>query len=134
MHGPSSPQPLGVLVADDSVLVRNRLIPYLREIDGVGEIREAGTGSEALREIFARPPDILVLDVRMPGGTGLDVLDTLRSEDALPALVVVWTNFAHTHTRHRALAAGAHGFFDKSTQFQDMLLAIEAFIGSTEAA
>lgn len=134
MHAPPHPAPLAVLVADDSRIVRSRLVRCLMETDGIGEIREAGTGSEALHKILARPPDILVLDVRMSGGTGLDVLDTLRSDDALPALVVVWTNSADTRMRHRALAAGAHGFFDKSTQFHDMLLAIEAFIGSSEAA
>lgn len=134
MHAPRSSPDLGVLVADDSTLVRNRLVRFLRDMAGIGEIREASNGADAVRRTLARPPDVLVLDVRMPGGTGLDVLNALRAEGAVPALVLVWTNFTDTHTRDRFLAAGAHGFFDKSTEFQDMLLTIESFVHGSDAA
>lgn len=134
MTDPHPSTSFGVLVADDSTLVRNRLTRFLRDMPGIGEIREASGGADAIRKVVARPPDVLVLDVRMPGGNGLDALRTLRSEGCLPPLVVVWTNYADPHTRHRFLAAGAHGFFDKSTEFQDLLLTIREFVSPLDAA
>ena len=62
-------------------------------------------------------PDVVVLDIEMPRGTGLDVLKNLRHDQSGP-VVIVFTNFPYPQYRKRALAEGADFFFDKSTEFE----------------
>lgn len=78
---------LSVLVVDDEPLARRRLLRLLTRLHWVGNVSEAGDVTEAGRLAKALKPDILLLDIQMPGGSGFDVLERLASE--LPALVFV---------------------------------------------
>lgn len=81
-----------VLVVDDEPLARRRLVRMLGEVDWVGRIDEAGDVREASRQLATLRPDVLLLDIQMPGGSGFDVL--ALSEHMPPAVVFV-TAFDH---------------------------------------
>lgn len=76
-----------VLVVDDEPLARRRLVRMLAKLDWVGAIREATNAAEAIRSVADARPDILLLDIQMPGGSGFDVLERLA--DPAPAVVFV---------------------------------------------
>jgi len=114
-HAPS----LRVLVAEDSAIVRNQLETLFNTISGVELVGLVEDGETAMSAITESGPDIVVLDFRMPGKTGLEVLRAVR--ESYPGTVIMLTNFADPFTRRLCLEAGADHFFDKSTEFREML-------------
>lgn len=102
---------LSVLVADDEPLARRRLSRLLGKMDWVGAIAEAGDVDQACRQIATSRPDILVLDIQMPGGTGFDVLERLAQ--APPAVVFVT---AFDHHALRAFEANAVDYVTKPVE------------------
>ena len=105
-----------VLVVDDSALVRQRLVEMISTLAGVEQVETAASASEARRAIEVRVPDLVVLDIHMPGRSGLDVLDAVPADD--PVTTIVLTNDATPQWRRACLQAGADFFFDKSAEFQ----------------
>lgn len=83
---------LTAVVVDDEPIARRRLARLLAAIGGVQVVAEAGDVTEAVEAVRLHRPDLLLLDIRMPGGDGFDVVDALR--DAPPAIVFV-TAFGH---------------------------------------
>jgi DNA-binding NarL/FixJ family response regulator len=117
MHGRlSRRKKMKVFIADDSKVVVERLTDLLRDVPGVELVGRAGDVSEAVRCIRRLSPDAVILDLKMPGGTGLDVLRTIRPDH--PDLqVVICTNFSYPQYREECLQTGANFFLDKSTEF-----------------
>lgn len=110
-----------VLIADDSDIVRERLAGMLPAlVQGVEIVGQARDVQEAMTFARALRPDVIILDVRMPGGSGVDVLRTLR-RDGLTSVVLVFTSFPSPECREAALAAGADFFFAKSGELQQVL-------------
>lgn len=105
-----------LLIADDSELIVDRLITSLQAIKGVEVVDRAGTVEEASEAVRTLRPDVVILDMQMPGGTGLDVLATMK-RDQVSCTVIVLTNFAYPQYRKKCLASGANFFLDKSTEF-----------------
>lgn len=99
---------LRVLVVDDEPLARRRAIRLVRECAEVGEIEEAADITAAHAALLARPADILLLDIQMPGGDGFALLETLQPP--LPAVLIV-TAF-HDHAL-RAFDARAIDYVTK---------------------
>lgn len=114
-----STSPLKVLIADDSALLRDRLIVLLSELHKVQVIGEATSVNEAIQQIQSLQPDVLILDLRISGSNGLDVLQWLR-QAGLSTIVAVFTTFAYPQYRERCLAAGADYFFDKAEEFEQL--------------
>jgi two-component system LytT family response regulator/two-component system response regulator AlgR len=83
---------LTILVVDDEPLARRRLLRLLGKMEWVGRIEEAADAAEAKRVAQQARPDILLLDIQMPGGSGFDVLESLGPE---PPVVVFVTAFDH---------------------------------------
>jgi DNA-binding NarL/FixJ family response regulator len=108
-----------VLIADDSLPIRERLVTMLDELQGIGVVGQAGTVPETISAIRELKPDVVTLDIRMPGGSGLDVLHRIKQGQAAP-LVIILTNYAHPPFRQRFLEAGADFFFDKSVEFDQI--------------
>lgn len=121
---------LHVLLAEDSVHVRRQLLQLLSEIPGVVVTGEASSGAETLEAVARLNPDILVLDLRMPGGDGFHVLERLGEREA-PAILVL-TNSADPRTRARCRELGARDVFDKSTEFEAMIRTIGGLAPSQE--
>jgi len=109
-----------VFVADDSPIVRERLISLLMELPNVQVIGETGGALEAIDSIRRLKPTAVVLDISMPGGGGMSVLETIKKEDQAP-MVIMLTNFANEPYRRRCLQLGADYFFDKSSEFEKVI-------------
>ena len=109
-----------VLLVDDSAPVRTRLASMLREIDGVDAVLETSDGQQALELVRASTPDAVVLDIHMPGVSGLDVLRRIKLDGAAP-LVLVLTNDASEQHRRECALHGADYFFVKSTEFDRVI-------------
>lgn len=112
-----------VLLADDQALVRGALAALLgleRDIDVVGEV---GRGDEVLAAVRRTGADVALLDIEMPGMSGIDVAEQLsREEPSCRALVV--TTFGRAGYVRRALEAGARGFVVKDTPASELAEAV----------
>jgi DNA-binding NarL/FixJ family response regulator len=108
-----------VFVADDSIVLRERLLDLLREIPGIEVLGCAEDGLHAIASIRQLKPDVVVLDIQMPRGTGLDVLKNVKHDGEGP-VVMVFTNFPYPQYRKRAMEYGANYFFDKTTEFEKL--------------
>ena len=105
-----------VFIVDDSNVVLERLTDLLAEVPGAVLVGQAGDVLHAVRDIRKRKPDVLILDLQMPGGTGLDVLRAVRLE--FPNLqVLICTNYPYPQYREECALAGANFFLDKSSEF-----------------
>lgn len=106
-----------VFIVDDSSVIVERLTLLLERIPGVELVGHAADVPEAVQRLLQTTPDALVLDLHMPGGTGLDVLRAIRP--VRPGIhVLVFTNYPQDEYRRECLTAGAEYFLDKSTEFE----------------
>jgi DNA-binding NarL/FixJ family response regulator len=106
-----------VFIADDSRVVLERLADLLKDVPGVELVGQAGDVPETVRCIQQLSPDAVILDLKMPGGTGLDVLRAIRPDH--PGLhFVICTNFPYPQYREECFNAGANFFLDKSAEFE----------------
>jgi len=106
-----------VFIADDSEIVVERLADLLQEVPGVQLVGRANDGSQAIRSIVEMNPDAVILDLQMPGSSGLEVLRAVRPTH--PSLcVLICTNFPYPQYREECIAAGANFFLDKSAEFE----------------
>lgn len=116
------------LVADDEPLVREGISAVLSTDDRIDVVAEVGDGDSALAELRSRSVDVAILDIQMPGRTGLEVLSTLRREGSqLPCLFV--TTFGEDDYVATAIGLGADGFVLKSGDPQHLLMAVRAVAG-----
>ena len=113
----NNPLPLRVLIADDSAAIRRRLAAMLAEIPNAVVCGEAAAVPSSIATIRGLRPDVVILDLSMPGGSGLDVLTQIRREH-IPAVVIVLTNYALPEYESRARSGGADAFLDKAHEFQ----------------
>ncbi len=113
-----------VFLVDDSNLIRDRLRRMLAAIDDVEIIGEARDAREASSAILEREPDVVLLDIHLLGGSGIDVLDAVKRGPSNP-VVIVLTNYAYPQYRQKCLAAGADYFFVKSSEFDQVVPALE---------
>ena len=105
-----------VFIADDSSVVVERLADLLEEVPGARLVGKAADVAHAVDGIRAMKPDAIILDLQMPGGSGLDVLRAIRP--SFPDMqVVICTNYPHPKYREECLTAGANFFLDKSVDF-----------------
>jgi DNA-binding NarL/FixJ family response regulator len=117
------PTPVRVLVVDDDPLVRTGLRLLLGGDDAV-VVGEAGDGAEAVRQVETLAPDIVLMDIRMPGVDGLAATEAIRARPAAPQVVVLTTFDADEHVM-RALRAGAAGYLLKDTSPADLVAAVK---------
>jgi two-component system response regulator DesR len=115
--------PVKVFIAEDSAIVRDRVAALLseREMNVVGH---GDTPQACIDGILAAHPDVVVLDVRLDGGTGLQVLRAVHQAE--PGIgFVVFTNNAGAAYRKRYLGEGAQRFLDKTTEMDQLVAAVE---------
>jgi DNA-binding NarL/FixJ family response regulator len=105
-----------VFIVDDSAVLRERLITILSELKGIEIIGQAKGPLEAQEAIPKLKPDVVILDIRMPGGKGIDVLENIKKGKS-PPIVIMFTNYPYPQYRKKYMDAGADFFFDKSTEF-----------------
>lgn len=122
-----------VFLVDDSPIVRDRLARIIMELDGVSLAGQADVAFEAISEIIRLRPDYVVLDISMPGGSGMYVLETIKRERPAPAVIML-TNFDHEQYRKKCLQLGADHFFDKTSEFERVLDVLRGPSGNPLAA
>jgi len=108
-----------VFIADDSTVLQECLVALLsdlKDIQVVGQARDVPGAIEFLRQL---EPEVVILDIRMPGGSGIEVLRSIRAASPKPPpFVIILTNYPYPQYRKECEEAGADFFLDKSTEFE----------------
>jgi len=112
-----------ILIVDDHPVVRAGLSSMLATQPGIDVVGSASSGEEALDMVRRDMPDVVLLDLRMPGMSGIDTLLALKAMKA-PARVIILTSFEMDENIYRAVQAGALGYLLKDTSQSQMLEAI----------
>jgi two-component system invasion response regulator UvrY len=114
---------LKVLIVDDHAVVRQGLRQILTEIPELSVVAEAENGQDALNKVRAEPWDVLVLDMSMPGRSGLDILKDVRRERP-ETRVLVLSMHPEDQFAVRMLRAGASGYLTKETAPDQLVAAV----------
>jgi two-component system response regulator RegA len=112
--------PLVIVVVDDDPVFRNRLCRAFR--DRGCEAYEAGTAEELLKVARAASPDLVLLDLKMPGLSGLDLVQEIKSFDSTIAVIIL-TGYGSIATAMQALKLGADHYLSKPSDAEQILLA-----------
>jgi DNA-binding NarL/FixJ family response regulator len=108
-----------IVIADDSSLWRDRIKSLLADIDELFVVSEAENGIDALQIIREKEPDLVILDIRMSGLNGIEVLKKIR-ELRMKVRVCMLTNYPYLQYRKRCLEAGADYFLSKTEDFEEI--------------
>ncbi len=121
-----------VYLVEDSPILTKLLVGLIEADSGALVVGQADNARVAIAEIRSLDPDVVVLDLHLREGNGVDVIRALRSDDtAGSATLVVLTNHSGLPYRKAAREAGADHFFDKSTEIPLMLSLIRSLLGAT---
>jgi len=115
--------PLKVLLVDDHEIVRQGLRTLLEAEDDIEVVAEADNGPSAVSLASAHRPDVVVMDVRMPGGSGVEACRAIRDERS-ETQVIMLTSFSDDEALFNSIMAGAAGFVLKQIRGRDLLDAI----------
>ncbi|MDF1489349.1 response regulator [Tessaracoccus caeni] len=114
-----------VLIADDEALVRRGLAVLLRHEPGFDVVAEASDGLSAVRQTHEHRPDVVLMDIRMPGIDGIEATRRIAQDPEVGEVrVLVLTTFDHDENVFAALRAGASGFLPKDTEPERLLEAL----------
>jgi DNA-binding NarL/FixJ family response regulator len=121
----SEPRPLRLLVVDDHEVVRQGLVALIDRREKFQVVAEAGSVEEALDAARRFQPDLVIMDVRLPDGSGIEACREIRAE--LPATrVVMLTSYPDEEAVLSAIIAGASGYLLKQIRARDLVNALEA--------
>jgi DNA-binding NarL/FixJ family response regulator len=118
-----------VALVDDQAIVRNGLARILSPADGFEVVAECANGREALDELPAAQPEVVLMDIRMPVLDGIAATAGLRDALRDAVAVLVLTTFGEDEVLWGALEAGAAGFVLKDTSAEDLITAVRAVAG-----
>jgi two-component system, NarL family, invasion response regulator UvrY len=114
-----------MVLIDDHVLVRSALREMLQDVKGVSVIGDAGTAREGIELVHKLSPDLVILDLKLPDQTGLEVTQKiLRYNPDVKILIV--SSIVNDLFLFRLLEAGAHGYITKEAKQEDLIQAIKA--------
>ncbi|MDX1379448.1 MAG: response regulator transcription factor [Anaerolineales bacterium] len=117
--------PIRILITDDHLIVREGLRLILETADGIEIVGEATDGAECLRLVPELEPDVILMDLQMPGMDGITAIGHLRRDHPDIAIVIL-TTFNEDEMMLRGLQAGARGYLLKDTNRQTLLDTITA--------
>ena len=121
----ADPAPIRVLLADDHAVVRKGIREFLEMNGTIAVIAEAANGDAALEGVREHKPDVAVLDIQMPGRSGIEVARAIRAEQ-LPVGILILTAFDDPPYVKAVLTAGANGYVLKTAEAQDIVDAVHA--------
>jgi len=121
----SAGRPFRLLVVDDHEVVRQGLVALLDRRPNFQVVAEAGTVEEALAQARLHQPDIVIMDVRLPDGSGVEACREIRA-DLPDTRVVMLTSFPDDEAVLSAIVAGAAGYLLKQIRARDLVAALEA--------
>lgn len=113
-----------VLLADDQALVRAGFRALLDATEGIEVVGEAADGDEAVALTKELLPDVVLMDVRMPGTDGLAATARITADERVPSRIIILTTFELDEYLFAALQAGASGFLVKDSEPVDLLRAV----------
>jgi DNA-binding NarL/FixJ family response regulator len=116
-----------ILIVDDHQIVREGLRTLLGEVADVEVVGEAGDGRQALEQARRLQPDVVLMDLVMPGMNGIEALTRIR-EEGIPSAVLVLSSFIEEPLVRDAVAAGAIGYLLKDASKNDLVHAIRAAV------
>lgn len=108
-----------IYLVEDSAIVRKRLEAMLAQVPGARVVGYASGAAEAIGDILAKKPQVVVVDLKLAQGTGFDVLRALHAQ-APEIECYMLSNFAAQPYRRLAAELGARDFFDKSSEFESV--------------
>ena len=114
-----------LFVVDDSALLRERVIGLLSELIGIEIVGEAQYALEAFHAIDELRPDVVILDIHLIGGNGIDVLQRIKELDGAP-IVIILTNSSTLPYQKKCMKAGADFFLDKSSEFENVRTLVQS--------
>ncbi len=126
LGGALPPAQIRVLVVDDQDLVRAGFCVILDAAEGVRVVGEAGNGAEAVAAARALDPDVVLMDIRMPGMDGLEATRQIAGRAEGGPKIVILTTFDLDDYVYEALRAGASGFLLKDAPRHDLIAAVRA--------
>lgn len=109
-----------LLIADDSEILRSRLIEMLNHIPGIEIVGEVENGVDAVVFADRLKPDVIILDIRMPDADGILALESIRRSNSISKIIIL-TNYPYPQYKQKCLEAGADYFFSKSEEIDKML-------------
>jgi two-component system, NarL family, response regulator DevR len=123
--GHSTPTQHRLLVVDDHEVVRQGLVAMLERRPGFQVVAEAGTAADAIEMARRHQPDLVVMDVRLPDGSGIEACREIRAE--MPnTRVVILTSYPDEEAVFSAIVAGASGYLLKQVRGRDLVSALES--------
>lgn len=126
---------IAVLIVDDHPLVRNGVRGMLDSDDRIEVVAEAGSGPEAVAQARRHDPDVVLMDLRMPGGDGVDAIRALREGHRSRPAILVLTTYETDRDIHAAIDAGADGYLLKALSRDELTQGvIDAAAGRTVLA
>ncbi len=102
-----------VLIVDDSILIMERMIPILEEIEHISFVVQAGSFREGVEVLNSLNPDMVLLDINLPDKSGIELLRIIR-EQQMEITVLMITNHADSYYMEICRKLGARHFLDKS--------------------
>jgi len=118
-------QPIRVILADDHAVVRQGIRQFLETGSNIAVVAEASDGLEAVQLIREHRPDVAVLDIQMPGQSGIELTRRLRAE-RFPVGILILTAFDDEPYIRAVLQAGANGYVLKTADAQEIVEAVQA--------
>jgi DNA-binding NarL/FixJ family response regulator len=116
-----------VFVVEDSPLIRKRIIDALGKLGKFDVLGFAETEDEAIEAIAKTRPDVVITDIRLRSGSGIEVLRKVRAHAHDPApKIYVLTNYAYPEYKRQCSLLGADDFFDKSSEYERFLTTLQA--------
>ncbi|MBI3733147.1 MAG: response regulator transcription factor, partial [Chloroflexi bacterium] len=117
--------PIKLLIVDDHPVVRRGLQSMLADAKDVQVVGEATSGAEALAQVAKIKPDVILMDIRMPGADGVQVTRRLRREHP-DIKIIILTTYDDDQHLFNAIEAGAHAFLTKHADYADLADSIRA--------
>jgi DNA-binding NarL/FixJ family response regulator len=108
-----------VLIIDGSDLIRGRLLDLLRDSRDIEVVGQSSNAIDAITDVWRLRPDIVVMDIQLPAGNGIEVLHKIKQHQP-GVTVIVLTECSDTIYRHKCLSSGADFILDKASQFYDI--------------
>jgi DNA-binding NarL/FixJ family response regulator len=121
-----------VLIVDDSEVLVQRLTSSLAEIPGLEIVGQCDNVADAILDIRKVRPDVVILDIRMPDGSGIEVLESLKKHPS-PPIVIMLSNYNFQQFRKKCLQGGARYYFDKSTEFHKVAEVLRGLVDAPVA-
>ena len=109
-----------VYIVDDSVKLRKHLCELLSDVDNVQVVGQAGDAGEAIDDIRLLKPDTVLLDIRLPGKNGIQLLGEIKALQS-EIIVIIMTNYDYPQYRQQSIRAGADYFFNKTREFENII-------------